>query len=796
MSNELQPHDQYIDGQIIQLAGPDSTTITYQYDLQQRTFYHREGLVVSGKHGQTHVSTDPVPAASCSVPGLMSANDKCKLDSIVGTRLGVLGFQGAGMPDDGGYMCGDILLSAGSEFISLERVGNVIRFVVDVPTPFTCAAEQCFQVYWIQDETEPSAIRPPSCAGRLPGVDAYGELKIYLFPESAIINPNSTQTNLGSKGNYPSLIFKRYNSGLTTNSGQLDLTLVRNENLAAIVGWTFSPGTTGTAECAWFVGVDSNGDRMDFKLSPQTQSGLLGAILYQGSSITNQMAIITGYETNVLATNRYKAKMWSLAKMQVIGSEFTITNLRQWDTTLNTKVLDSSLDSILSVGQTVNVWVIQYGTNTCYYCNANPLLNINGLWATIGAAEFGDTITSRPENDTNPTTSVNSINDATLLDTKQWGLTNADDPLYMYIDDTEVLPATGQANYSASIVATPGVGTVPDRRYLEISDDSNIDNIQRPVMLWHRTSARNALLEIHLARPIAASSGLIYPPIDVLLRAPVSTVDTKYATVIDRGVFTGGRFDTYNWIKITGVDWHDLPLHGAVKVLVYNGSYTYGQVMTYSAKLIGALAGSNSDAGDGIYLVSLDPTPAVGTAIEILHEEYTTPAARLQFTYGTNGHDIEMQPIVGTLDMSTPYALGSVGSGSGESGSVGTTDDYIKDFAAHADGSLYWQNGSAETSATGITVSTGGFYILTGGVYSSTDYYNVLRVMTIEDKVWMWWNNLLLPSSTTPYFTITDSVRYGKFGVRLWPGAKLRRVIMRNKLFGFSEFSLGQIELV
>ena len=104
---------------------------------------------------------------------------------------------------------------------------------------------------------------------------------------------------------------------------------------------------------------------------------------------------------------------------------------------------------------------------------------------------------------------------------------------------------------------------------------------------------------------------------------------------------------------------------------------------------------------------------------------------------------------------------------------------------------------AAETSTSGLVTSESGFYVLTGGVVSSTDYYNVLKVMINESQVWMWWNNILLPPATggNPYYTITDEIRYGKFGLRLWPGAKVRRMILRSKLHQFSEFSLGQLEL-
>ena len=803
--NKLQPHSTYIDGQLVTLGGPDNTNLLYQYDQQQRMFYLRESLIAAtNRHGVTHVGQDLVPGASCDSPGLMSATDKCKLDELVGTRLGVLGFQGAGFPDDGGWLQGDVLLASGSEFISLERVGNVIRFVVDVPTPFTCSSEECFQVYWIQDETEANAIRPPSCAGTLSGVNAYGELKVYLFPESTVINPNATANTLNQKGNYPSLIFKRYDDGTTSvNEAELDMVLKRNTNGTAVVGWAFTPGATGTPECRWFMGLDDDGNRREFKLEPNDEPGLFGAILYKSHSITKQMGIITGYQTDALSTNQYKAKFWSITDAAVVGDEFTVTNLQQWDLDDNLIVLDSSFGSIMNVGQFIDVWTVNCGgsaVTNCYYCKEQPILNVNGLWATLGALEFGTTIESRPEDDLSPTTTVNDINDVPLIDPYEWGVTNLDDPMYVFVpsagatdtDVDQVIPASGQANYTFQVVTTPGNAAVPDRRYLQVDEDDtevgSVVNIQRPVFLWHRASLRNALIEVHFARPVAAASGVLFPPIDVLLRAPVSTVDSKYSTIVDRGTFNSGPFNGQNWVKLGNLDWHDLPPHGAFKVIMLDGSYPYGQTFNYTAKLI-------DDSADFVYVVTSDPTPAQFSIVEFLHEEYTTPAARLQFRHNFNGHDIEMTGTVGTLDMGTEYNLES-------SSPTSLSDNFVQDFVDFEDSATYWQDGSAETSTSGLTTSDEDFYILNGGVIAQDsvgaglEYFNVLKIMVNEAQVWMWWNNLLIPpDSSNPYFTIDDVVRYGKFGLRLWPGALVRRVIVRSKLHQFSQFSLGQLEL-
>lgn len=820
VDNTLQPGSTYIDGQLVQLAGPDNTTFSYQYNKQQDAFFLRNSIsTVSGKHGSSHVSTDPVPNASCDASGLMSSSDKCKLDSVVSTRLGVLGFQGAGFPDDGGYLSGDITLSAGSEFISLERVGNVIRFVVDVPTPFTCTAEECFQIYWIQDESDTASIRPPTCSGKLPGVNAYGELKIYLFPESTLVNPNDPLKTLKKKGSYPSLIFKRYDDGTSTNTAELDLTLQRNSGGSAIVGWAFTPGATGTPECRWWLGTDKDGNRVDFHMSPNSEPSLLGAILYKGHSITKKPAVITGYSSDVLTTNRYKAKWWSMSEQKAVGSEFTVTNIQQWDFTTDAKVLDASFEDILREGQIIDVHIIKCSETECYYCVESPVLDVDGLWATLGVVDFGDKLSARKEE---VATSGSDTTTMDLVDQAEWGMTNIDDPLLIYVPlgtgtgtgagtgtgtggtgtgpvlpadcvfdedadanstaDSELIPTSGVANYIAEVVSTDATDNSLGRKYLQINDDDEAAyNVQRPIFIWHRSSLRNALMEVHLARPIASSSGLIFPPVDVLLRSPISTVNTKYAAIYERGTYTTGQYKGYNWMRIGGLQWHDLPKYGAFKVLIHESSYTYGLVVEYAQKVM--------DDFGYLYVVTGDPIPEPGTILELLHEEYTSPAARLQFRHSYNNHDIQLQPTVGALDMSEDYGLDT---------STNSFDDFVRGFSSSSNGDTYWQDGSAETTITGLKTSVDGFYILNGGVATNgTEYYNVLKIMVNESRVWMWWNDLLMSpaNSSNAYFTISDVVRYGKFGVRLWPGAKLRRIIVRSKVHQFSEYSNGQISI-
>ena len=279
---KIPSHTTLQDAQFITIQGPDQITTGYKYDLQQRALYFKESQVIYPSfHGATHVAEDPVPTASCDLEGLMSANDKCKLDAMLQMRVGVLGFQGAGFPDDGGWMQGDIILAAGTEFISLERIGNVVRFTVDSPIPLVCNCEECNQIFWVQDETDIASVRPPVCSGKLPGVNAYGEMKIYLFPESTIADPNDASATLNNKGNYPAFIFKRYDDTIVPGAAEHEMILKRDENniLQTEIGWAFTPGATGVPEMVWFMGKDNDGSQVRFDLNPESEPGLLGSLL-------------------------------------------------------------------------------------------------------------------------------------------------------------------------------------------------------------------------------------------------------------------------------------------------------------------------------------------------------------------------------------------------------------------------------------------------------------------------------------------------------------------------------------
>jgi hypothetical protein len=451
-----------VDRQFFQVPVADGLLAGYQFDAETCTLYAKESqVIVPGQHGITHIGEDPVPNATVDSPGLMSQDDKAKLDSLLQTRVGVLGFQGSGFADDGGFLVGDIILAAGTEFISLERVGNVVRFTVDSPIPLDCACEVCAQIFWIQDESEPSAIRPPSCNGKMPGVNAYGELKIYTFPEDAVLDPNNPLATLNEKGQYPALIFKRYDQAITAFENEFEMVLKRNSNLTTQVGWACTPGFNGKAECVWFAGVDKNGAQNKFELWPEQEPGLLGAILFNGHRITRQAGVIVDYPSDILATNNYTVKKWDVQSAVTIGESFGAKNIWQYDNPENlptatsnpqSLVLDQTRD-LLPIGTLVDLWEYEInrtseGRLTRAFFSKRPDIRTTSMWALSGAQRFGDLFTAReevndPQEDTAISASELNVSDVRLFEKVAWGLNQFEDRLILSDDGGEVEATDG-----------------------------------------------------------------------------------------------------------------------------------------------------------------------------------------------------------------------------------------------------------------------------------------------------------------------------------------------------------------
>ena len=142
-------------------------------------------------------------------------------------------------------------------------------------------------------------------------------------------------------------------------------------------------------------------------------------------------------------------------------------------------------------------------------------------------------------------------------------------------------------------------------------------------------------------------------------------------------------------------------------------------------------------------------------------------------------------------------------------------DDYVRGLeAGYAVSAIYSQAGTFTGVGSQPSATPDGFVVYDGGTQiggSQNEYWNRLEIMVRDDQIWIWWNQLLIPPSTTlssglatpvtintPYFPIDiDANRqFGKFGCRMWPGSTLRRMDIRTQMTTFSEFSYGQLEVI
>jgi hypothetical protein len=809
-----------VDRQYVQVSGPNGITTGYQYDAQQRALYMKESQVLFPTfHGVTHIAEDPVPIATCDTPGLMAADDKCKLDALLQTRLGVLGFQGAGFPDDGGWMQGDIILAAGTEFISIERIGNVVRFTVDSPIPLNCACETCQQIFWVQDETDISSVRPPTCAGKLPGVNSYGEMKVYLFPESTIVNPSNPSSTLNNKGNYPAFIFKRFDDTIVPGVAEHEMILKRDplNSMVTEIGWAMTPGAAGVPEMVWFMGKDNDGSQIRFDLDPSSEPGLLGSLLYKGHLITKKMAVITSYTDAILSTNQYVLREWDVDGARAVGDTFTARNIWQYVNPENPQsgsnsqsiVLDSTID-LLPVGTLVDLWSFKIGEIagepiSRHYFNKKPSLNPNNIWTWSGFTQFGDSAIAREEilagpgsEDKYSSTQVTAIRD---FERSVWGLTGYDDPLMWY--DIASTAGTGDADISQQHRAFID-NTLPGL-VVQSSQDAIADFSERPVWLWHRKNFCNTLTRVDIGRPDNSS----FSPIDLVVRAQIDENENKYMRVIGTGQVNG-----LNYIRVCGVHFNDLPPFGSVRVISpgenHNKIYNYYRKFMFPSSSGTELTSGYPANCDNIILagdsLNNDEYPgSVDDILELLHQEYNSTVVRVEFTFDEATGLTQLQFKVGILDMSLPYEDDIFDDDS---------DDFVRGLTpGYAVSAIYSQSGTFTGVGTQPQSSPSGFVVYDGGAQIGglqEEYWNRLEVLVKDDQLWIWWNRLLIPPSPTlsaalptsvsidtPYFPITlnPNRQFGKNGLRMWPGAKIRRVDIRTQATVFSEFTYGQLEI-
>lgn len=814
------------DGQFIQVAGPDGITTAFLYDQQQRALYFKESQVIYPSfHGITHIGEDPIPSATCDTPGLMAPDDKCKLDALLQTRLGVLGFQGAGFPDDGGWMQGDIILAAGTEFISLERIGNVVRFTVDSPIPLVCNCEECTQIFWIQDETDISSIRPPTCSGKLPGANLYGELKVYLFPESTIADPLNTAATLNNKGQHPALIFKRYDDTIVPGAAEFELILKRNANNNTItdIGWAMTPGAAGKVECVWFTGRDNDGNLTRFDLSPEADPNLLGYMLYKGHLITKQMAVITDYTQTVLSTNTYTLRMWDINNERAVGQAFTAKNVWAYLNPENpasganpkSLITDNSID-ILPIGTLVELWFFQVGVVSGspvrrYYFSKKPAINPNNMWSWVGQSNFGDIVIAREEvqasggsEDKDAAAAYSAIRD---FESDEWGLTGQDDPVLAF--DVITTAGTEGADFSKQHRAVfdtslPGLKVVSS-----LDTPSNFS--ERPVYLWNRTNLNNAVMRLAIGAPASSA----YTPYDILIRAPIDRYTEKYMQVMSKGIVNG-----LHYIRVCGVNFDDLPPFGTVRIISPGNNniiYNYGKKFVYPSVLTGeyGTVGTDFTGGSDLLCNSIilaggaaqneEFLGAAGDILELVHQEYSCNVVRVEFSYESVTQLLQVQFKVGFLDMSLPY----------EGDTVDDTDDFVRGLSpGYAVSAIYSQAGTFSGVGTQPAASPSGFVAYNGGAVvggAQSEYWNTLEIMHRDNQVWIWWNRLLIPPSTllsgalptpvsidTPYYPVTvpSTKLFGKYGVRMWPGASIRNIDVKTQANMYSEFTYGQLALV
>lgn len=792
------------DGQYIEVQGPDGIVTGYYYDKQTQSLYAKDSQVIyPNSHGRTHISSDPIPNATCDNPGLMSATDKCKLESLTQTRLGVLGFVGSGFPDDGGWLTKDIILASNSDFISIEKFGNVIRFSAETPIPLGCNCTECVQLFWMQDPTDVSAITPPVCNGKLPGVNGYGELKIYLMPQSLNVSAANPSTQINQKGNYPSFIFKRYDNGLQPSLGQLDIVLKRNavNKSTADVGHSMTPGGSGDVECVWFVGLNNDGQLMRFDLDAnKSEPGLLGQLLFNGHTITKQMAVIVNYTPTITSTNQYTVKMWDVLNAKPIGDSFTATNTWRYQnpesttTGVDGKMLTLDITSdILPIGTLVDIWQFKIGesNNTPIlrsFFNCRPTLNPNNLWSMVGGIQFGDLLQARREEPSDGSEGylVHDIIPHDDFENSMWGVTGIDTPLLLAGD------ITNQGTVGAPILNIQHRATIDNSiPGLTILNDSGTDPfIQRPVMLWNRTSIANScLLKADIGRP----TGSEFSPYDILLAAPISSNRDTYMRVAEIGVIDG-----VNFIRVVGVNYQDIPQTGTVRCISFGGD-GHNEIFTYNHKLIFP----SQDQWSVVLMASARHNHvyrgSVGSVVELLPSDYTAPCVRVEFSISGGLSVVQFK--VGTLDMSSPYENKNPDL---------PIDNYVRGMKpGYAISAAYAQAADWDGSGTQPATTVPGFSVVTGGVAADgNEYWNTLEIMHREDQVWIWWNGLIVPPSPsmslslatpvtidTPYFPVTKVREYGKYGMRLWPSATVRRIELRTQLRSYSEFSRGQLEL-
>ena len=327
---------------------------------------------------------------------------------------------------------------------------------------------------------------------------------------------------------------------------------------------------------------------------------------------------------------------------------------------------------------------------------------------------------------------------------------------------------------------------------------------ERPVYVWNRANHTNFYAKMYIGQPDTGK----YPPIDVLFRSPIDSFDDVH--VIVRSI---GTIGSNNFIVIDGANINDLPKRGTIRFLSKNENLIWKydtKALTDGPSGTVMLIGSDSipETAEG----TVEPTADEMSVAVILHEDYNTYCCRLEFNVNNTpgSESVQLQFRIGILDMDEEY----------EFNEAGESDNLVKGFMPGSFAVSKWFTQNGFWSGPGSTISDpSNFIVYPGGYISGQEVWNKLELMCRDNQLWIWWNGLLITPDlsenmaltpppiinvSNPYFDIAGSPEagipaapsIGQFGLRLWPGAKLRSIIIRDQAIKFSEMQHNQLQIV
>lgn len=685
------------------------------------------------------------------------------------------------------------------------EVENDNSYIVDGVVVHNC--DECAELFLVQDTTAVDKVRPSNCAGKIPGLNVYNELSAYLVPKSAAINSNDIDVVLSEKDKYPSFVFKRYNDEPGLAEVHFILKRTSNTDPTSEIGWSMTPGNTiagGVSTCVFNLGRDNLNNLMRFSFTPEKEPDLLGALYYKGHLITKKMGVITGYTENILGDNRYNIRQWSVLNNTAIGDSFTARNVWQYEnpesatsgTNPQKLILDSN-NTLLPIGTLVELWAFQVassGGNPVYrwFFSKKPEINPNSLWSVVDHVKFGNELISRDEA-VGGTGGVNAsvlVSDVRNFEQMQWGLTGYDDPLiYNVTNVTDITDGSYEVNPDNR--ATIDL-TVPG---LVISQpiSSTSSTPIRPVFLWHRSNHRNVYFKALIGRSLDSD----YTPIDLLFRSSIDSWETKYAFVSN--VDNSGSVPI---VQICGVNFRDLPPTGTIRILTPGSRRDLG--FNYSRKLINVVPAGPFWSTCTLTLIGYDGEVSEvreGDVVELVHQDYDAQVVRLEYTVEPTSNVQRLQFKVGTLNTGLSY----------DENLITPRDDFVRGLnPGYTVSAVYSQAGFF--NGTGVKpLSAPEAYVMYDGGFTTgsttVEFWNELEVMIRDGQLWIWWNKLLVPPDpdsnavlpspvtiNTPYFNVNDG--YGKIGLRMFPGAKVRSCELRTQTIQFNEFVNGNLKIV